>query len=59
MELEGSPGHRMVAYYTEPGTADHDAMVLLDMLGQEQPAKRTPADNGLAAAEDDPSSPLA
>jgi len=48
MELEGTPGHRMVTYYTEPDTADHDAMVLLDMLGQEQPAKGTPAHNGLA-----------
>jgi len=57
MELEGTPGHRMVTYYTEPDTADHDAMVLLDMLGQEQPAKGTPAHNGLAAAEDYPNSP--
>ncbi|MEU9780846.1 helix-turn-helix transcriptional regulator [Streptomyces phaeochromogenes] len=57
MELEGTPGHRMVTYYTQPDTTDHDAMVLLDMLGQERPAKGTPAHNGLAAAKDDPTSP--
>ncbi|MFD3375321.1 MULTISPECIES: helix-turn-helix transcriptional regulator [unclassified Streptomyces] len=58
MELEGTPGHRMVTYHAEPGTADHDAMVLLDLLGQEQLAKRTPAhDDRSAAAEDDPASP--
>ncbi|MFD4600696.1 helix-turn-helix transcriptional regulator [Streptomyces sp. NPDC058464] len=31
LELEGTPGHRMVAYYAEPGTPDHDAMILLDL----------------------------
>ncbi|MEU9271566.1 helix-turn-helix transcriptional regulator [Streptomyces sp. NPDC048251] len=59
MELEGTPGHRMVTYYAEPGTPDHDAMVLLDLLGREQPALRTPApDDRSAAAQDDPASPL-
>ncbi|MEU9430943.1 helix-turn-helix transcriptional regulator [Streptomyces sp. NPDC048252] len=59
MELEGTPGHRMVTYYAEPGTPDHDAMVLLDLLGREQPARRTPApDDRSAAARDDPASPL-
>lgn len=59
MELEGTPGHRMVTYYTEPGTADHDAVVLLDLLGNEHPAKKTPAhDDRLAAVEDDPTSPM-
>jgi hypothetical protein len=58
MELEGTPGHRLVTYYAEPGTADHDAMVLLDLLGQEQPAKRTPThDDRSAAVADDPASP--
>jgi transcriptional regulator with XRE-family HTH domain len=58
MELEGTPGHRMVTYYAEPGTPEHDAMVLLDMLGQEQPAKRMQAHGGPpAAAEDEPASP--
>ncbi|MFI5882332.1 helix-turn-helix transcriptional regulator [Streptomyces sp. NPDC051554] len=32
MQLEGFPGHRMVAHYAEPGTPDHDKMVLLDMV---------------------------
>ncbi|MEU9780830.1 hypothetical protein AB0H92_07635 [Streptomyces phaeochromogenes] len=35
MELEGIPRHRMVTYYTQPDTTDHDAMVLLDMLGSQ------------------------
>ncbi|MGW0584235.1 helix-turn-helix transcriptional regulator [Streptomyces sp. NPDC002920] len=39
MELEGTPGHRLITYYAEPGTADYDALVLLDMLGS-QPAPR-------------------
>jgi transcriptional regulator with XRE-family HTH domain len=32
MQLEGTPGQRLVAYYAEPGTPDHDAMVLLDLV---------------------------
>ncbi|MET8331618.1 helix-turn-helix transcriptional regulator [Streptomyces sp. NPDC005181] len=31
MQLEGTPGHRLGVYVAEPGTADHDAMTLLDM----------------------------
>ncbi|MFQ3560200.1 helix-turn-helix transcriptional regulator [Streptomyces gramineus] len=38
MLLEGTSGHRLVAYYAEPG-ADHDAMVLLDMLGTPQDSR--------------------
>jgi transcriptional regulator with XRE-family HTH domain len=58
MELEGTPGHRMVTYYAEPGTPEHDAMVMLDMLGQQQPAKRTQTPGGPpAAVEDEPAAP--
>jgi hypothetical protein len=32
MNLEGTPDHRLVTYYAEPGTPDHDAMELLDLL---------------------------
>ncbi|GGN42172.1 helix-turn-helix transcriptional regulator [Streptomyces fuscichromogenes] len=35
MQLEGTPGHRLVAYFAEPRTPDHDAMLLLDMLGSQ------------------------
>ena len=42
MKLEGTPGHRLVTYYAQPGTADHDALVLLDMLGS-QAAPREPS----------------
>ncbi|MFF5010060.1 hypothetical protein ACFY3G_45520 [Streptomyces phaeochromogenes] len=31
----------MVTYYTEPDTTDHDAMVLLDLIGS-QPTPRAP-----------------
>ncbi|MBV6702225.1 helix-turn-helix transcriptional regulator [Kitasatospora aureofaciens] len=31
MQLEGTPGHRMGIYTAEPGTPDHDAMLLLDL----------------------------
>ncbi|MFF2729849.1 helix-turn-helix transcriptional regulator [Streptomyces sp. NPDC058008] len=31
MRLEGTPGQRMGVYTAEPGTPDHDAMLLLDM----------------------------
>jgi transcriptional regulator with XRE-family HTH domain len=30
MQLEGTPGHRLSAYYAEPGTPDYDKMLLLD-----------------------------
>ncbi|MER5182524.1 helix-turn-helix transcriptional regulator [Streptomyces sp. NPDC002896] len=35
MDLEGTPGHRLVVYYAEPGTPEHDALVLLDMAAHE------------------------
>ena len=35
MQLEGTPGHRLVTYYAEPGTPEHDAIVLLDMAAHE------------------------
>ncbi|MFE2181741.1 helix-turn-helix transcriptional regulator [Streptomyces sp. NPDC059455] len=31
MALEGTPGHRLGVYTAEPGTPDHDAVLLLDM----------------------------
>ena len=51
MELEGTPGHRLVTYYAEPGTADYDALVPLDMLGS-QPAPHQPT-----SSQDDLTSP--
>ncbi|MGO4427183.1 transcriptional regulator, partial [Streptomyces sp. MCAF7] len=38
MQLEGTQGQRFIAYYAEPGTPDHDRLVLLDMSGAEQTA---------------------
>jgi transcriptional regulator with XRE-family HTH domain len=36
MQLEGTPGQRLGVYVAEPGTADYDAMVLLDMTAPRQ-----------------------
>ncbi|WP_409467821.1 helix-turn-helix domain-containing protein [Streptomyces sp. HC307] len=36
MQLEGTQGQRFIAYYAEPGTPDHDKLVLLDMSGVER-----------------------
>jgi transcriptional regulator with XRE-family HTH domain len=36
MQLEGTPGHRLVTYYAGPGTPEYDAMVLLDMAAHQQ-----------------------
>jgi transcriptional regulator with XRE-family HTH domain len=33
MELTGTGGQRLIAYYALPGTPDHDAVALLDMIG--------------------------
>jgi transcriptional regulator with XRE-family HTH domain len=41
MQLEGTPGQRLGVYTADPGTADHDAMILLDMTAprlSERPA---------------------
>jgi transcriptional regulator with XRE-family HTH domain len=35
MQLEGTPGQRMNAYYAHPATPDHDAMILLDLAAYE------------------------
>jgi transcriptional regulator with XRE-family HTH domain len=40
MQIEGTPGHRMVIYQAEPGTPDHDAMVLLDRIAHEHATER-------------------
>ncbi|MER6153947.1 hypothetical protein ABT147_00095 [Streptomyces sp. NPDC001868] len=40
--MEGTQGHRLLTYYAEPGTPDHDGVVLLDMLGS-RPTPREPA----------------
>ncbi|WP_369255659.1 helix-turn-helix transcriptional regulator [Streptomyces sp. R35] len=51
MELEGTPGHRLITYYAEPGTAEHDAIVLLDMLAPENASHRpVPSDGPSASA---------
>ncbi|WP_086564265.1 helix-turn-helix transcriptional regulator [Streptomyces africanus] len=50
MHLEGTPGRRLGVYTAEPGTPDHDAMLLLDMTAPEpaghpeaKPGRQRPA----------------
>ena len=38
LPLAGTDGQRFIVYLAEPGTPDHDAMVLLDMLASREPA---------------------
>lgn len=35
MQLDGTDGHSLVVFLAEPGTPDHDALILLDRLGHE------------------------
>ncbi|CAI7977050.1 Helix-turn-helix transcriptional regulator [Frankia sp. Hr75.2] len=35
LRLEGTPDHRLVVYYAEPGTPDYDALLLLDLAASE------------------------
>jgi transcriptional regulator with XRE-family HTH domain len=43
MHLEGTPGHRLDIYTTEPGSPDHDAVMLLDMTAPQAATARTRA----------------
>jgi transcriptional regulator with XRE-family HTH domain len=42
MQLENTPGHRLGVYVAEPGTPDHDAMILLDMTAPSHAEKPAP-----------------
>jgi hypothetical protein len=53
MELEGTPGHRLVTYYAEPGTPEYDALVLLDILGSQPSAVGTAKAERTPGAQDD------
>ncbi|MEU6251326.1 helix-turn-helix transcriptional regulator [Streptomyces sp. NPDC047043] len=46
MELEGTPGHHLIAYFAEPNTPEYDALVLLDMLGSESSPARARSAHG-------------
>ncbi|ELP63136.1 helix-turn-helix transcriptional regulator [Streptomyces turgidiscabies] len=41
MHLEGTPGQRLGVYTAEPGTPDHDAMLLLNMTATQPSPHRT------------------
>ncbi|MFD7408517.1 helix-turn-helix domain-containing protein [Streptomyces sp. NPDC059866] len=54
MELDGTPGHRLITYYAERDTPEYDALVLLDMLGsQPSPARPTQTERPSPTTQDD------
>ncbi|WP_409467824.1 helix-turn-helix transcriptional regulator [Streptomyces sp. HC307] len=54
MELDGTPGHRLITYYAERDTPEYDALVLLDMLGsQPSPARPTQTERPSPTTRDD------
>lgn len=58
MELEGAPGQRLITYYAEPGTAEYDATVLLDMLAPDNAShRRVPGDGPSASAPNGAAAP--
>ncbi|CAM5267155.1 Putative DNA-binding protein OS=Streptomyces tendae OX=1932 GN=llpRV PE=4 SV=1 [Streptomyces tendae] len=42
MQLEGTPGQRIGVYSAEPGTPDHDALLLLDTTTPDAPSHQAP-----------------
>ncbi|MEU3618872.1 hypothetical protein ABZ725_42110 [Streptomyces sp. NPDC006872] len=43
LHVEGTPGRRIGVYTAEPGTPDHDALLLLDMTAPRPAQGLTPA----------------
>ena len=39
MQLDGTPGHRLVVFFAKPGTPEHEKMLLLDRAAAEPAAK--------------------
>ncbi|MFB7288756.1 helix-turn-helix transcriptional regulator [Actinacidiphila glaucinigra] len=58
MQLDGTPGHRLVAYYAEEGSPDHDAMVLLDMIGTQRATATGAGEDGTGQSYDSRRAPL-
>ncbi|MER5802129.1 helix-turn-helix transcriptional regulator [Streptomyces mirabilis] len=57
MQLEGTPGHRVLMFFAEPGTPEHDATALLDLLGHEGGSKGAARSGGPSAATQDETGP--
>lgn len=57
MHLDGTPGQRLGVYTAEPGTPDHDAMLLLDLTAPSPSVTRTPRPNSNNARSPDPRQP--
>ena len=49
MQLDGTEGHSLAVYLAAPGTPEHDALILLDRLGQE--SAHEPADATLQTGQ--------
>lgn len=48
LQVEGTPGQRIGVYTAEPGSPDHDALLLLDMTAPRPAASHTPTASGEA-----------
>ncbi|ACU37830.1 helix-turn-helix domain-containing protein [Actinosynnema pretiosum subsp. pretiosum] len=53
MSLDGAPDQKLVVYFAEPGSPEHDALVLLDMLGAAREAEVAAEDCAEAEQVDD------
>jgi hypothetical protein len=60
MTLEGTAGHRLIAYHAPPGTPEYDTMLLLDAAGKaaERSARRTGAGRPAAGRRPFPQVPF-
>ncbi|MEU9330778.1 helix-turn-helix transcriptional regulator [Streptomyces canus] len=50
LQLEATRGHHLLAYHAEPGTPDHDAVALLDLLAQQSDSRSAPPGTASSAS---------
>jgi hypothetical protein len=56
MQLNGTPGQTLIAYYAEPGAPEHDALTLLDRSLQDEPEWSPDDSQDTLSAESTPDS---